>query len=244
MAEEGKKEKKVTNLTTPFLVVLLLVVAFMAGSFYTSSKSTEKAGGEAVVPTTQAAQQPQEGTTLAAADWAAIQDSELAKGKPGAAITIVEFSEYQCPYCKRYVDETYGRLWEEYGDQLYYVFRDYPLPFHQHAQKTAEAARCAAEQGKFWEYHDLLFEKKAEWEGETDPSSVLVGFARELGLKTSDFSSCLSTGKYAQAVKDDLALGQSVGVGGTPSFFINGQMLVGAQPFENFKAIIDAELVK
>ena len=132
----------------------------------------------------------------------------------------------------------------EYGDKIRYIFRDYPLPFHQHGQNTAQAARCAGEQEKYWQYHDKLFAEKDRWAIEGDSAEVLISFSTELGLDNIRFKDCLNSGKYSQAVKDDFALGQKVGVSGTPTFFINGQKLVGAQPFESFKAIIEKELNK
>jgi protein-disulfide isomerase len=253
--KEEKKEKDLVKIITPIFIVLLIVTSFLGGSLVTQLKFMGKGEKEAPVPQkaqkaspttrpkTQEEKEEQE-TVLEAEDLALIEDSETVKGNPEAPITIVEFSEYQCPYCKRYVDETYGKLWDEYGDKIRYIFRDYPLPFHQHAQKTAEAARCGGEQDKYWEYHDLLFERNSEWASSEDPNSVLNDFAKELGLDTDQFSECLSSGKYTQAVKDDFKLGQRVGVSGTPSFFINGRLLVGAQPFENFKVIIEEELSK
>ena len=116
------------------------------------------------------------------------------------------------------------------------------MPFHQHAQETAEAARCAGDQGQYWEMHDLLFENQSDWSQESDITDTLVSYAGELGLNESQFSSCLESGKFTQAVKDDQALGQSVGIQGTPSFFINGQKIVGAAPYSSFKALIDREL--
>ncbi|MCG2686176.1 DsbA family protein, partial [Candidatus Parcubacteria bacterium] len=145
-------------------------------------------------------------------------------------------------FCKRYIDETYGRILETYGDQIRYVFRDYPLGFHAHAQETSEAAQCAFGQGSFWEYHDLLFENREEWAEETEITSILEGYAADLGLDVVEFSDCLASGEYTEEVEQDFADGQAAGVQGTPSFFINGRLLVGAQPFEAFQRIIDEEL--
>jgi len=245
-----EEQKKTINLTTPLLVILLVIASFLAGSFWTRLKTGQSGSqpavqqGEEVAQASPAPQQPEE-VVLGEEDFAKIESGGAAvKGEKGAPITIVEFSEYECPYCKRYVDETYAKIWDEYGDQIYYVFHDYPLPFHAHAQKMAEVARCAGDQGKYWEMHDLLFKNHDEWAAITDVTDTVKNYADELGLDVSKFSSCLTSGKFTQAVNDDMALGQSAGVTGTPSFFINGQQLVGAQPFESFKAIIEAELNK
>lgn len=244
MAEEEKKESKKPS-ATPILVALLAIAAFLAGSFFTKIQYQKSQEIQAPTPTPVAQQPQEEKLVLGAVEIAKITENPAAvKGEEDAPVTIVEFSEYQCPFCKRYVDETYGRILEEYEGKIRYIFRDYPLAFHPHAQKTAEAAHCAGDQGKYWEMHDLLFENREEWAEKTDISKELSGYAEEIGLDVSQFSGCLSSGKFAQAVKDDFDLGSSVGVSGTPTFFINGRKLVGAQPFENFAAIIEEELEK
>jgi protein-disulfide isomerase len=244
VAEE--KKKNLSKLATPVLGGLLLVAAFMIGSLFTQVKSLQKKEGGAPteVPTETGIGQEGPAGVLSAENQARIADSENSRGETGAKVTIVEFSEYQCPFCKRYIEAAYAQIWEEYEGKIRYVFRDYPLPFHQHAQKASEAARCAADQDGFWEYHDLLFENQSVWSSKTEIDQDLVAFATELSLNKSQFESCLTSGEHAQTVKDDLALGQELGVSGTPTFFINGRMLVGAQPFEAFKEIIDEELGK
>jgi protein-disulfide isomerase len=126
---------------------------------------------------------------------------------------------------------------ETYGDKIQLVFRDYPLAFHDNAQISAEAANCANDQGKFWEYHDKLFENQ----GKLDKAS-LVQYAADLKLDEASFNACLDSGKYTNDVRQDFADGAAVGVSGTPAFFINGRFLNGAVPYEQFAAIIDEEL--
>lgn len=252
MAEE--KSKEFPKIVVPFLVILLMVASFLIGSLFNQLKSLKGTkSGETAQPaqspapsgaTQQAAKQGENGGVLGAEDWAKIEQSTVTKGNLGAKITIVEFSEYQCPFCKKYVDDTYPQIFAQYGDKIYYVFHDYPLPFHANAQKAAEAARCAGDAANYWGYHDLLFKNHDEWADKPDPTDLFVGYAQKLGLDKDKFKTCLTSGKFSQAVKDDLALGQKVSVNGTPSFFINGRMLVGAQPFENFKFIIEEELKK
>lgn len=161
------------------------------------------------------------------------------KGNEDAPVTIIEFSEYQCPYCGKYTRETLSQLDEEYiqTGKVKYYFRDFPLSFHQYAQKAAEAARCANDQGKLWEYHDKVFE-------EQDLLSLekIKEWAKELGLDTGEFNKCLDDGKHEEVVKKDFSDGQTAGVQGTPSFFINGKPLRGAQPYESFKTAIDEAL--
>ena len=153
-----------------------------------------------------------------------------------APVLIVEFSEFQCPYCSR-VLPTIDQVKEEYGDKVAIVCRDFPLPMHKDAPKAAEAAHCAQEQDKFWEMHDLMFANQRAL-----GVDKLKGYATELGLDEAAFATCLDSGKYADAVEADKEAGARVGVSGTPAFFINGQFLNGARPFESFKEVIDAEL--
>lgn len=169
-------------------------------------------------------------------------DDDPVKGSPDAPVTIVEFSEFQCPYCSLYVRETFPKIDETYvrTGKVKYVFRDFPLTsIHPNAQKAAEAAGCAAQQGKFWEYHDILFTHQ-------DALGVpsLKQYAADLGLDTAQFDACLDSGAMADEVAKDMADGQQYGVTGTPAFFVNGIKLTGAQPFEAFQELIEAELVK
>jgi protein-disulfide isomerase len=159
------------------------------------------------------------------------------KGPPSAPITIVEFSDFQCSYCKRVLN-VLNQVLEHYPNQVKLAFRDFPIVnIHPHAQKAAEAAHCAAEQGKFWEFHDLLFEKQ-----DAIPSANFVDYAKALGLEVTSFQVCLDSGKHREKVERNHADGVKAGVSGTPAFFINGRLLSGAQPLEAFKAVIDEEL--
>lgn len=159
------------------------------------------------------------------------------KGSPDAPITIIEFSDFQCPFCKR-VLPVLTQLLEQYAGKVKLAFRDFPLAnIHPQAQKAAEAAHCAGEQGKYWEYHDLLFERQ-----ETLPTANLVEYAQGLGLNSQVFQTCLESSKYKAKVERNHADGMKAGITGTPAFFINGRPISGAQPLETFKAIIDEEL--
>jgi len=159
-----------------------------------------------------------------------------AKGPENAPITIVEFSDFQCPYCSR-ANESVEQVMKAYPNQVRLVFRHFPLDFHQQAPKAAEASLCAQDQGKFWEMHDKLFANQKALE-----VPALKGYAKELGLDTGKFDKCLDSGEKAATVQADLADGKKVGVNGTPAFFINGVLLSGAQPFDEFKSVIDSEL--
>ena len=161
------------------------------------------------------------------------------KGDENAPVTIIEFSDYQCPACRGYNQEIFPKIEEEYintGKAKYY-FRDFPLSYHQYAQKAAEASRCANDQGKFWEYHSKVFESQ-----ETLSEDNLKKWATDLGMDKAKFNDCLDTGKFEEAVKKDFTDGQTAGVQGTPSFFVNG---IKENFFQrDFKQIIDEALGK
>ena len=161
------------------------------------------------------------------------------KGPAKAPVTIVEFSDFYCPFCRR-VLPTLAQLESQYGDKIKLVFRDFPIDnLHPGASKAHEAARCANEQGKFWPYHDKLFASPPK-----SGPEIFKGFAKELGLDATAFESCFDSGKYQATVKKDVEEGNRVGVTGTPAFFINGRMISGAQPLESFVRVIDDELAR
>jgi protein-disulfide isomerase len=164
-------------------------------------------------------------------------DGAPVRGAREAPVTIVEFSDFQCPYCKRSKSVT-KQVLQQYSGKVKLAFRDFPLrEIHPLAQKAAEAARCAGEQGKYWEYHDLLFAKAPELE-----VSSLKQYATALGLDSTRFNECLQQGKYAALVEKDVQDGIQLGVSSTPSFFVNGRPVIGAQPFSAFERIIEEEL--
>jgi protein-disulfide isomerase len=158
------------------------------------------------------------------------------KGPADAPVTIVEFSDYECPYCVR-AEATVKELLAKYPGKIKLVYRDYPLPSHAKAPKAAEAAHCAGDQGKYWELHDKLFTPGAKLE-----VADLKAHAREVGLDGGKFDACLDSGAKAKEVETHKKAGDDVGVSGTPAFFINGRPLSGAQPLEAFSAIVDQEL--
>ena len=160
------------------------------------------------------------------------------KGSANAPIELIEFSDFQCPFCLR-ADPTVRQVLSTYGDKIRFVYRHYPLPNHPAARPAAEAAACAGEQGKFWPYHDLLFANPTKLS-----DADLKQHATELGLNTSQFNSCVDTHKLKGQIDADVKDGEEAGVNGTPAFYINGRMLSGAQPFEAFKQIIDEELAR
>jgi protein-disulfide isomerase len=169
----------------------------------------------------------------------AVSASNPSVGSASAPVTLIEFSDYQCPYCGR-VEPTLKRLRATYGDKIRFVWKDFPLTqIHPQAFKAGEAAHCAGDQGKYWELHDVLFSKQSELQPDD-----LKRHALTLGLKTDDFNQCLDSGKHAERVRDGVAEGGQLGVNSTPTIFINGRRFSGAQPYDVFAAAIDEELAK
>jgi protein-disulfide isomerase len=169
----------------------------------------------------------------------AVSPSNPSVGSASAPITLIEFSDYQCPYCGR-VEPTLKRLRAAYGDKIRFVWKDFPLTqIHPQAFKAGEAAHCAGDQGKYWELHDVLFNKQSELQLDD-----LKRHALTLGLKTDDFNQCLDSSKYAERVRDGVSEGGQLGVNSTPTVFINGRRFSGAQPYEVFAAVIDEELAE
>ena len=170
------------------------------------------------------------------------QDVEVASddpsyGGPAAAVTLIEFSDFQCPFCAR-VEPTLKRLRETYAGRIRIVWKDFPLTsIHPDAFRAAVAGQCAREQTKFWEYHDVLFEHQKALGVES-----LKQYAVDAGLDAAAFNACLDAAKYEERVQQHIKAGTLLGVSATPSIFINGRLVNGAQPYENFTAIIDEEL--
>ena len=157
------------------------------------------------------------------------------RGPKNASVTIIEFSDYQCPFCQK-AEDVVDQVMKTYADKVRLVYRDYPLPFHPNARPASEAAACANAQGKFWEYHAKLFH------GDGLEPEKLKTYADQVGLDRKKFDDCLEKKPFKTEIDKDVKDGEKAGVNGTPAFFINGRMLSGAQPFEKFKEVIDDEL--
>ena len=157
-------------------------------------------------------------------------------GPKDAPVKIIEFTDYQCPFCGR-ARPTINQILDAYKGKVRYTLRDFPLSFHQDSHKAHEAAHCAGEQGKYWEMNHKLFASQQAIKVED-----LKKYAGEIKLNQKKFDECLDSGKFSEKVNQNQAYGETVGVSGTPAFFINGRMISGARPFENFKSIIDDEL--
>ncbi len=168
----------------------------------------------------------------------AIAAHDPSRGPADAPVTIVEFSEYQCPFCAR-VTPTLKALEQKYGKQVRFVFKDFPLQNHLQAPKAAEAAHCAGDQGKYWELHDRLFANQQLLQ-----VPELKKHAAAVGLDQAAFDQCLDAGKHTDNVQADIELGTKMGVGSTPTLYINGRLVTGAQPQALFESIIDEELAR
>lgn len=236
--EEHTKESTVTIRKTTLwkamsgVLFLLLLASIYTGGFGLFDK-TPTGGTVADTAPTQPTQPEPQAVNLDNWDLS----DEPVMGEADAPVTIIEFSDFECPFCKRAVDQGVKEVISEYVDtgKAKLIFRHYPLPFHSSAQVAAEATECANEVGKFWELHDKIFENQGSMNKEN-----IISWAKEVGV--TDIETCLDSGKYTDEVSNDMMEGQQAGVSGTPSFFINGKMIVGAQPFQAFAQLIDAEL--
>jgi protein-disulfide isomerase len=178
-------------------------------------------------------------------------DDDPVKGDPDAPVTIVEFSDFQCPFCGRFYEQTLPSIVENYIDsgKVKLVYRDLPLSFHSNAKPSHIAAECADEQGKFWDYHDILFEKQSEWQSlsSDDLGTTLSQYASDVGIQTASFENCMTSSKIADEVEQDSQDASIYGATGTPTFFIGNEKdgfikLTGAQPYGTFQSAFDEQL--
>jgi protein-disulfide isomerase len=231
----------------PWLALLILLV-FFAG-FGSGWWIRGRGDDQAAMPAGQGAQDSQQTTAADQSAQGEVQipekvtrydvpvDDDYGYGPEDAPITIVEFSDYECPFCQRWYQEVWLRLREEYADQVRLVYRDFPLTNHPNAIPAAEAANCAGEQGKYFQFHDLLFGGSRGLSNES-----YLAYAQQIELDQQEFKTCLDERRYQSEVDADLQWAVELGVSSTPTFFINGIPLIGAQPYEVFKQVIDLEL--
>lgn len=247
MEEVTIKVNKTVLFSAGFLIVGV-IIGLTLGGFVNVSFSKKDNSGQVALnnPPAQnqpAAQNPQ--PTPAASPQITLTAADHLRGAKNAQVVLVEYSDFQCPYCKRHYP-TMLQVMKDYGNKVAWVYRHFPLSFHQNAQISAEASECASEQGKFWEYADVLF-TKGNGDGTGLAPTDLEQYAKDLGLNFSQFESCLTTKKYAAVVNADQASGSAAGVDGTPANIVmdkNGktQLISGAVPYEQLKAAIDAAL--
>lgn len=225
-----------------------LIVGYGLGTWNLTPGSNAAPQQVAQVPT-PSAPTPTAPTPAPTNNTPAGVDDDAVLGDENAEITLIEFTDYQCPFCQRHFNDTYGQIKSQYIDtgKVKLVVRDYPLSFHPHAQKAAEASECAADQDKFWEMHDMLFQNGAAWSNLPDAVPTFKQYAADLGLDTGEFDSCLDGGTHAGEVAKDMADGSTAGISGTPGFWILGpddqsQQISGAYPFASFQAAFDSML--
>jgi len=237
------------------LIVVVGVAAFFAGS-YTSNLSSNQISEEdleqAIAKLELKILQNQLSTEQPILPVKISADNDPIIGNPDAPITIIEFSDFQCPFCARFYTQTLPLIHEEYIEQgkVKLVFRDFPIQsIHPNALPASVAAECANEQGKFKEMHDTLFENQNEWSRQETANalSLFSQYAKEMQLEQEVFDSCLINGKYIEEIRKDLEDGQNYGISGTPGFFVGNDQIgyvkmEGAQPFESFKKVIDSQL--
>ena len=237
------------------IIVAVAVAAFFAGSSISDQNSnqlTQKDLDDAIAKLELKMMQGRLPTSQPQLPAKISADNDPIIGSPDAPITIIEFSDFQCPFCARFHVQTLPSLMEEYIEQgkVKLVFRDFPIQnIHPNALPAAVAAECANDQGKFKGMHDLLFENQKQWSSlETSPAlSTFVQYAKDLQINEEEFTSCLTEGKYIDEIRKDLEDGRNYGVTGTPGFFIGNDdvgyvELKGAQPFDSFKKVIDSQL--
>ena len=255
-AEDKVSVKKSTfNGMVVGLIVIVGIAAFFAGSYTSSLGSnqlTQEDLDQAMAKLELKLLQNRLPTEQAMPPVKISADDDPIIGDPNAPITIIEFSDFQCPFCARFHVQTLPSIYEEYIEQgkVKLVFRDFPIQnIHPNALPAAVAAECANEQGKFKDMHDILFETQSQWNKiETVAAlSLFSQYASDMQIDQEKFESCIASGKYIEEIRKDLEDGRDYGVSGTPGFFVGNDEigyveLKGAQPFESFKKIIDAQL--
>lgn len=233
------------------ITVSLIAVAFFSG--YTLGSQTVEPlviqETPAVTPTTP---QPTQAPTQEERRIFVSLSDDPVKGNPNAPVTIVEFSDFQCPFCARFFAETLPQIQQDYIDsgKVKLVYRDFPLEsIHANARAASIAGECADDQKMFWQYHDKLFEGQTQWArlSANDAANTFQQYASELGLNSDNFNSCLNSPKYSDEINEDFQNGANYGVTGTPAFFIGNDKdgyvtLIGAKPYSAFQQVIDKEL--
>ena len=244
---------------TTFLVTLIVLMSFFLGSLWTKVQYLESKNVQAAALAPEIAGNPTQPNTIPvavqpptqkAAKKPEITNEDHIRGNKTAKVTLVEYSDLECPFCKRF-HPTMKQDMKEYGDSVRWIYRHFPLSFHANAQKEAEATECAAKLGgndAFWKYVDAILDRTTS-NGTGFALDKLIPLAGELGLNETKFKTCLDTGEFAQKVKDQITSGTTEGVTGTPGTIIidtsgETQLVPGALPFEQMKPLIDAALTQ
>jgi protein-disulfide isomerase len=238
------------NFAIIFFVGVFFIAGFTSGSLWTQNQMIKKGvgGGTGAVPTADRPTVPEGPTQEQLKTVPEVTGEDHILGNRNAQVLLVEYSDFECPFCARF-HPTMQSIKETYGDDVAWVYRHYPLPFHPNAQKAAEASECVAElggEGKFWEFGDSIIEKNNEMGGRLSPDAILE-VATEIGINEGSFKACLDSGKYAQKVSDHMAGGSKAGVNGTPGTVVitkdgNYDFISGAVPEADVKAVVDKYL--
>lgn len=217
---------------TAFIVVLIFMSNSGVRAGDASDKSVVAADREAATP--PPANEPIDDDFVAPLPQVTADDH--VEGPADAKVTVIVYDDFECPFCANF-HPALKQAREEYRGKVRFVIRHFPLSFHPKAQPAAEASECAAEQGKFWEYADALFENQ-----DSLGNDLYKKLAGDLGLNASKFNDCLTSGKYTQKIRNQMSAGAAAGVKGTPASFINGELVSGAVPYETLKTVIDSKL--
>lgn len=240
LEEPSNSEEYVTFKRSHFysaLVVLAFAVGILVGyvAWGRDSGGTTTVAAQANQPA--AAQAPESQTAPQYKRYTIPTDGYPAFGPEDAPITIVEFSDFQCPFCRRFHEETYRALLDAYPNKIRFVYRNFPLTsIHPDAMSAAVASLCANDQNVYWDYHDKLFSS------ETLTTDTYIQYAKDLNLDVDKFTACLSSGAHDASIQADMDFSINLGIQSTPTFFVNGLAIVGAQPLANFTQLIDKEL--
>ena len=232
------------------IAIMALLVSFGVLDASANTSRTATDSGTKAVAVNQAPTANPPAAQPAAGEVPEVTDEDHIRGDKNAPVTLIEYSDFECPFCKKFVP-TVDKILEEFDGDVRVVYRHFPLSFHANAQKQAEASECANELGgndAFWEFHDAIFERTTAG-GTGFALSALTPLAEELGLNGKKFQECLDSGKYASHVQEDMSGGQAAGISGTPGSIIidakgNAQLVSGAVPYESIKVILDAALTK
>lgn len=223
--------------------VTLCGALLMTGSLGCSSPEPSPTNTPTAQPPTPT---PTQGSTPQATQEPLVPlDDDPVMGSPDAPVTMIEYSEYLCPYCRRFALETLPLIEEQYVEtgQVKFFFRDFPV-HGQASVAVAMVAECAADQDAFWEMNVLLYDRVEAWSESEDLLTTFQGYAEEIGIDQNELANCLQAGTPFEGIQEDYNLGRQDGITGTPSFLINGTLVVGAQPFEEFQRVIEEELAK
>lgn len=229
----------ITGIAVMAVIALAFILNFLLSGKNVSASTDNNQPTQQVAQNNPTAQQPTDQQPTPSQPPRAVDETrDHIWGPKTAKVTLIEYSDFECPYCAKHYD-TMEQIKKAYPNDVRIVYRHFPLSFHPNAEKAAEASECAAAQGKFWEMHDKIFEANKAGKMSVDAWKQA---AKDLSLDSAKFDKCLDSGEMAKVVAADQAEGSNAGVGGTPATFVNGSLVEGALPLESFKAKIDAAL--